>query len=415
VLGIVIALLAVSQVGAAEKDFKLKPGARGKLCVSCHDGFEEILKKRFVHTPLTKGDCAACHNPHASKHALLLGAETANICYECHEDMIVPEARSAHEVFVEGQCVSCHDPHASDNEMVLIRPGSELCFECHEELGERIVNNEFPHEPVTEDCLECHNPHTSAESSKLLKAEDPVLCAECHETDKSTFKSLHENYPVQQGRCVSCHDPHGSNTEAVLFDNVHEPVLEKECGECHRRPSSAAPFALKDAGFEICEGCHYDMVVEAFNQRRTHWPLVDEMGCINCHTPHASAEEGLLKGPMLEVCGRCHTDTVARQARSQTEHPPIAEGECTECHSPHGSDNLFILNEPSSIELCETCHEWETHSTHPIGEKVVDPRNENMTLQCASCHRAHGTEYKHFIFFETKDEMCVQCHTEYRR
>ena len=78
-LGLAIVFLAVPQARAA-KDFKLKPGARGKICVSCHDAFEDILKKRFVHTPLAKGDCSGCHNPHASKHALLLAAEASQIC-----------------------------------------------------------------------------------------------------------------------------------------------------------------------------------------------------------------------------------------------------------------------------------------------------------------------------------------------
>jgi predicted CXXCH cytochrome family protein len=118
---------------------------------------------------------------------------------------------------------------------------------------------------------------------------------------------------------------------------------------------------------------------------------------------------------MLIVCGECHSDTIARQERSPTEHPPIAEGECGECHSPHSSDNLFLLNESSELDLCDNCHEWQTHSTHPIGEKITDPRNENLTLQCASCHRTHGTEFRHFTYFETINDACTQCHSEYRR
>jgi predicted CXXCH cytochrome family protein len=413
-LGVLVALLAASQLHAAEK-LRLKPGARGRICVECHDGFEAILKKRFVHTPLAKGDCSGCHNPHTSRHEMLLAAEPRYICYECHDDMLVPDAQSAHQVFVEGKCASCHDPHAADNKMILVRGGSELCFECHAELGERIASIEFPHDPVEKDCLKCHNPHISAKNPKLLKDEDPALCIKCHKTGKQTFKRLHENYPVQKGRCSSCHDPHGSNTEAILFDNVHEPVSDKECGECHGKATAAEPFALKDTGFELCEGCHYETVAEAFNQARVHWPLVDKQGCINCHAPHASREDGLLKQPMLVVCGECHADTVARQERSEAEHPPIAEGECGECHAPHGSDNLFILNEASSLDLCGECHEWQTHSSHPIGEEIVDPRNENVTLECLSCHRSHGTEYKHLMYFETTDEQCVQCHLEYRR
>jgi predicted CXXCH cytochrome family protein len=413
-LGLACVLLPASPAYAAD-NFRLRPGARGKLCLECHDGLAELLKKPYVHTPIAKGDCSGCHNPHTSNYELLLSAESGRICLECHDDLMPSEAKSAHQVFIEGKCISCHDPHAADNKMNLIRAGSELCFECHQDLREKITENDFQHEPVAEDCLDCHDPHASAESASLLKGGDPALCLECHQAGKSTFKRLHKNYPVEKGRCTTCHDPHGSSTEGILFDNVHEPVSDRKCHECHEPATASSPFALKDAGVAICEGCHYEEVADTLNKSRIHWPVVDDQGCINCHAPHASSEEGLLKAPMLVVCGECHSDTLARQERSQTKHPPVAEGDCSECHSPHSSDNLFLLNESSELDLCASCHEWQTHSTHPIGEKITDPRSQNLTLQCSSCHRAHGTEFEHFIYFETINDMCTQCHAEYRR
>jgi predicted CXXCH cytochrome family protein len=413
-LGVLLAVL-LGSVAYAEPDFKLKKGARGKLCVDCHDAIQELLKKRFVHTPLAEGECTGCHNPHTSDHTMLLAVEPEGVCYECHDEMLVPEAESIHQVVAEGKCASCHSPHASDNEMVLLKAGKALCFECHEELGEKIEANEFGHDPVEEDCLECHNPHLSEKNPKLLKDGDPSLCVECHDTGKSIFKTVHENYPVQKGSCVGCHDPHGSNTAAILYDNVHEPMADRECSECHASATSAAPFALKESGYELCEGCHYEMIVDVFNKKRVHWPLLDETGCINCHSPHGSSEDSLIKNSLIVVCGKCHGDTVARQERSRTKHEPVQEGECAECHSPHSSDNLFILNESSNLDLCGTCHEWQTHSTHPIGAEIIDPRNQNLSMQCLSCHRTHGTEYKHFLYFGTTKDMCIQCHTDYRR
>jgi len=406
-------LCAASLVGAAN-DFKLKPGARGKLCVDCHDGFEEVLAQPFVHTPITEGECSACHSPHTSNHEMLLSAQTGEMCLECHDDLVPEETQSAHEVFVDGKCILCHDPHSSENENILRATGSALCFDCHEEMGERVAENDEEHEPVTEDCLECHNPHVSAESTHLLSDSEPGLCLDCHETDDASFAKQHNDYPVTKARCTACHDPHGSNTEGILYDNVHEPVVEKKCDECHEGTGSS-PFALKETGFELCEGCHYEEVIDHLNKDRVHWPLLDKTGCLNCHAPHASPQESLLKAPMLDLCSSCHADTVARQERAQTEHPPMAEGACTECHSPHSSDNLFLLNEASSLDLCENCHEWQTHSTHPIGDKIVDPRNQNVTLECFSCHRSHGTEYEHFLYYETTNDLCIQCHQELRR
>lgn len=401
----------------SDQDLRLKKGARAKLCIECHDGFEETLKRRYLHTPLSEGDCTGCHDPHTSNNEMLLAAASGALCYECHDELVKEKdgARSVHEVFAEGKCAECHDPHGSENKMILKEAGSALCFGCHEELGKKIGANEFEHEPVQEDCLKCHSPHASQENPRLLHEADPRLCIECHELDEAKLAKLHRNYPVQTGRCSNCHDPHGSDTEAVLFDNIHEPVAEGECEECHDKATSRSPLTLKDSGYEICEGCHYEEIVEMFNEPRLHWALVDHKGCINCHAPHGSPNDSLLKASMLSVCGACHPDTIARQERSVTPHPPVADGECTECHSPHGSDSLFILNQGSIIEICGECHEWEVHSTHPIGPEVLDPRNENVTVQCSSCHRSHGTEYKHFIYFQDKDDLCVQCHTDYRR
>ncbi len=175
------------------------------------------------------------------------------------------------------------------------------------------------------------------------------------------------------------------------------------------------PFATIKPGFELCQGCHYDMVNETFNQDRIHWPVVDGTGCLNCHTPHASAEAKLMKAPMKQVCNSCHSDTVARQERSLTKHQPVEDGECSTCHAPHSSNNPFILNEASTINICGQCHDWQIHSTHPIGAEVQDPRNPNLTLDCAELppHARHGIPA---LYLQRDDQRSVrQCHTKYRR
>ncbi|MBI4791494.1 MAG: cytochrome c3 family protein [Deltaproteobacteria bacterium] len=409
------ALLSAASPVRAEGKFKLQPGAHGKICLTCHVEFSEKMKKKFIHTPLTQGECSGCHNPHTSSHAKLMAAGTDSICYQCHDQLVPDQARSAHKVVQEGKCVSCHDPHSSDNPANLLEAGKKLCFGCHKELAARIEKNKFKHAPVEKDCLGCHTPHASADNDQLLKTDVKSLCLKCHQTDQASFKTRHLNYPVEKSRCTSCHDPHGSSQGAILYDNVHQPIVNKMCNQCHNEAQSAEPLGLKKNGFELCQGCHYEMMNKTLNKKRMHWPLLDKTGCINCHSPHASPVSGLLKKPMLPLCGSCHADTISRQERSQTPHPPVADGDCTACHSPHASDNLFFMNEASTVTVCGNCHDWQTHSTHPIGEKVLDPRNQNITLQCMSCHRTHGTEYKHFMYFPDTQTLCVQCHEKYRR
>jgi predicted CXXCH cytochrome family protein len=73
---------------------------------------------------------------------------------------------------------------------------------------------------------------------------------------------------------------------------------------------------------------------------------------------------------------------------------------------------MFLLDGGSLEEVCAKCHEWGKHSAHPLGAKAVDQRNRNLTLDCLSCHRTHGTPFKHLAHFDTKKDLCVQCHSE---
>jgi predicted CXXCH cytochrome family protein len=136
---------------------------------------------------------------------------------------------------------------------------------------------------------------------------------------------------------------------------------------------------------------------------------------------------------MAALCGKCHSDTVenmqrlaekdkqekaaakGRQPRGELVHKPVQDGECLKCHSVHSSDSVLLMKQPSIIELCGTCHDWQKHTSHPMGEKYADTRNRNLMIDCLSCHRSHGTGYRYLMPFPTTTETCVQCHKEKRR
>ena len=118
---------------------------------------------------------------------------------------------------------------------------------------------------------------------------------------------------------------------------------------------------------------------------------------------------------MVTVCGTCHADTIKRQALSPTKHDPIRDAQCTTCHEPHASDAPLALKKADVVEGCGACHDWLKHNSHPMGVKFQDPRNKNLTIQCLSCHRAHGTEYKHLIPYATTSDLCTKCHQKFKR
>ena len=290
-----LALVALVALGVstaqAQNKYKLKPGAEGKLCVSCHADFAEKLKRKFVHTPVKTEECTGCHNPHTSNHGKLLSASTKTICATCHDQIIPPKAVSTHQVAVEGNCVKCHDPHASNNKANLLQAGNALCAGCHKTMADNLAKIKFKHSPVEGGCINCHDPHASGKSAHLLKAAMPGLCLDCHKSDSPGFQRQHLNYPIAKANCVSCHNPHGSNTAGILFDTVHAPVASKRCTQCHDPATSATPFKTRRPGFELCRGCHSTMMNEMFSKNRVHWPLVDQTGCMHCHEPHASMQK----------------------------------------------------------------------------------------------------------------------------
>ena len=410
-----LAVLSAASLALSQDQFRLKPGAKGKVCLTCHTAFQEKMKLPFVHTPVKAGNCADCHNPHTSDHGKLLAEDAGKICLKCHGGIVPGKAKSVHKSVVEGNCVKCHDPHAAKYRNNLALNGNELCFSCHKGIAESVKGSKFRHKPVEKGCLSCHVAHASAAADDLLKTGVPALCTGCHKTDGPSFAKQHMNYPVGKARCTSCHDPHGSSQVGLLWKNVHSPVAKKMCNQCHLDPASPDALKARRPGYELCRGCHSDMMNATFGRNRIHWPLLDKASCGNCHAPHAARQDALLRGTMKTLCNSCHQDTARRQEASLTKHKPIQDGECTKCHLPHSSNSVYLLDNTNVIDLCGSCHEWMKHSTHPIGDNVIDKRNKNLSLDCLSCHRSHGTEFRWFTYLNPKIDLCVQCHVEFKR
>ena len=84
----------------AANQFKLKPGAQGKICLKCHTTFQKTLKSRAVHSPIKTGNCSDCHDPHTSSHKMLLSANITDLCSSCHKEVLPAKARSGTHLFL---------------------------------------------------------------------------------------------------------------------------------------------------------------------------------------------------------------------------------------------------------------------------------------------------------------------------
>lgn len=394
-LFIIICLQPAALYAKAVKDTK-------GLCLECHSKkVDELTKKATVHQPVKDGKCTWCHNPHASKHPGLLAYTGGDLCYNCHDRKKGFTDRIVHKPVEEGNCLSCHNAHSSDRKGLLKKAEGEVCFACHPREGVIAKKNVHP-EVKKGRCTVCHNPHSSDREGLLLK-DKKSLCTGCHPGTGEVFVKAHLGFKVGGSDCLGCHSPHSSDRKGIIKSSLHKPFEENKCSSCHIAGSTAV---IKN-GISLCTDCH-KAVMAGFNKVNNHL-IADSSGnlCITCHNPHASDEKHLLKDKEARVCYACHSDTKEYVAKSDYKHPKL--GICSNCHTSHGSNNQFFLAKGSDTCAMEACHATQGKFTHPIGEKIIDPRSKSP-MDCSTCHNPMGSPESAILRLEKDRELCVQCH-----
>ncbi len=224
--------------------FKLKETG-SRLCEQCHESV--TAGKSNVHSPVAKGHCLACHDPHGGTSRFLLRSEGGVLCQSCHSD--IGTTGRVHGPVRAGRCDYCHVPHASDGPSLLKAKGNKVCFSCHSGIRSIIETSVSQHQPVEQGrCWDCHRTHDS-EFRPLLRGYYPrdfyvsyveenfELCFECH-TNRGTFQYqrtseatgfrngdqnlhyLHVNKPVKGRVCRNCHGIHGADQEKLILSRV---------------------------------------------------------------------------------------------------------------------------------------------------------------------------------------------------
>ncbi|MFH1216193.1 MAG: cytochrome c3 family protein [Pseudomonadota bacterium] len=374
----------------------LFPGhlAAQTVCFECHK--KEQFTNKVVHQPLSKGQCGGCHNPHVAHFKGLLDKEGAELCYSCHQKE--EEAFSqgtVHQPVRAGQCLSCHEPHAGSRNALLRDQLTETCFSCHDKLPKKF---KYTHAPYGQgQCFSCHRPHQS-DHSQLLRDEPDKVCFSCHKSQD--ISRQHPNYPSRVENCLSCHNPHGSDRKGLVRNVLHAPFANG-CNDCHGAGG-------QQDGTAVCLGCHGG-VAEKMHHNHSHLTGAAENKCTRCHSPHAADDNKMLKGGQGQVCRNCHVDSMAYYDAKIFRHKD--SGVCTECHEVHGSNELAMLKGDGNT-VCTRCHETQGKFTHPVGEKVRDPRSDQM-VTCVSCHTPMGSDFKYHLIFSGAKDLCVQCHKKY--
>lgn len=371
--------------------------AAGTVCYKCHA--RKNFRGAVVHKPVAEGRCNVCHSPHVAKEKGLLQEKVSKLCLSCHKlDREAKGALVVHKPFRNGNCLACHDPHTSKVKGLVRedRPG-QVCFRCHE--AELAGKKKFLHAPFKSgNCVACHSPHSS-NHFLLLREDIGKLCSKCH--TKGQIAASHKGFPRKpENGCLTCHNPHGANRRNLIRDVLHPPYKES-CDNCH---DGSSPVTT-----DKCLECHQDDIQKGLFSSHNH--LVDPVNaCVKCHSPHASDRDDLLLGRQERVCRQCHLDTFTRKEDALHPHPRD-KASCKDCHAVHGSNQIAMLK-GDGVKVCTRCHETQGKFTHPVGDKVHDPRT-GQPLTCVSCHYPHGTNFEFNLKLNGARDLCIQCHRSY--
>lgn len=213
--------------------------AAQKPCISCHP---KVGKGKHVHPALKMG-CDKCHvtsgGKEHPKHAesIKLSLAMPGLCYKCHREANFTGSY-VHSPVAKGNCSICHDPHRSDVQEPLRKEPQDICFGCHAEVE---FTRKYIHPVALAGCgKRCHNPHAS-DYPHLLQSDVVTLCIGCHKKEQSGTHivtlpggKIHPvggvRFPNNRNRfmdCASCHNPHSSNYSKLFTSN-------KKCHVCHR-------------------------------------------------------------------------------------------------------------------------------------------------------------------------------------
>ena len=362
-------------------------------CFQCHTSSD--YRKKVNHPPAAKGNCLSCHSPHVARFDGLLQQSVKDLCLTCHTDAGAgSEQGQVHQPIRSGNCLSCHNPHAADYDGLFKERPADTCLGCHQELPQRYANTHTPY--IQGNCQACHQPHQSEHPYLLVKAADD-LCLTCHHSAQITSK--HPDFPAPPANCSSCHHPHGSERKGLIRNQLHAAYVTG-CTDCH--------VGSRPVGADTCFGCHPQVAAEMASSHN-HLVRYGANGCIACHSPHAGDDERLLKGKERHVCGNCHAATFVRHDNAAFSHQQTQN--CSDCHAAHGSNHPAMMKGPIN-EVCGDCHGDHATFSHPIGERVFDPRTGQM-MTCGSCHATKGTNYEFHTRLNSDRALCVQCHVNY--
>ena len=226
-------------------------------------------------------------------------------------------------------------------------------------------------------------------SYSFHKTEKEARCSDCHEIPSGKDAE-------SSSECFLCHGELTSEKE------IHYPLEEGVCVDCHDPKSTPSRFAPKSGGKqELCLSCHPEII----KQKKDYFHGPVAIGdCMACHDPHSSPSRFLLVVDEKEICYLCHKDKKNEQKEKKYFHGPVALDQCALCHDPHCSPFRYQLLKETTCQ-CYFCHDKKRIAKGKIIHGAIQSRG------CCGCHEAHAADFKPYLKSVGKD-LCSQteCH-----
>ncbi len=308
-------LVAFLTAGASAGDwFGGKKAAKDKFLSANEEKAKPMMEKAGAHAPVKSGECSKCHAD--PKDPAKLALELKPLCLSCHAGK-AEELKKAtvHSAFADMDCTTCHRPHDSDNAPLLISPVNELCATCHDPKDEAISKSHFGVSAFEGKCTDCHSPHASKNPKLVLEGKEHVpfgsrSCEMCHEKTGKDGKAAQKKMP--EATCFVCHSNFRKLDQSPV---VHSPFSSGECTTCHSPHVSVRTSLVRKPLADICFGCHEESLKdthpvsghptareEKSDPRREGKPF----NCASCHEPHAGKISKLMRDDIFNLCAECH-------------------------------------------------------------------------------------------------------------
>ncbi len=202
--------------------------------------------------------------------------------------------------------------------------------------------------------------------------------------------------------CLECHDGYSGHQKAGLHgmasggkancESCHGP------GSMHAESSDPAQILHPDRNATLvqmnCVACHPNML----KGWKGHKIEAAGMNCNDCHSLHQPAIKGTLKAEEKELCTSCHIDVKGKI--HLPSHHPVHNGrmECSSCHDMTGK-TLFAKERVN--EMCLECH------AQYRGPFIFE--HAPVAEDCTICHDPHGTVANNLLK-QNEPFLCLSCH-----